>query len=106
MQGPFSLFQNLELGIVSIVDKCHYVVSWECVCKGLSEYSKRFMSYGHFSLSRDKQLHKLSQGDHSAHSENKPVASLLVDCSGSCNNRTLSEYNKRFMRYGHVSLTV
>ena len=54
--GPFSLFQNLELGKASTYDKCHFAISWarsclyQCVCKILSKYSIRFKSYGHFSL--------------------------------------------------------
>ena len=46
--GPFSLFQNLALGKASTNDKCHFATSWtrrrqyQCVCKILSKYSKRF----------------------------------------------------------------
>ena len=48
--GPFSLFQNLALGKASTDDKCHFVIPWDrsfqyqCVCKSLSKYSKRFKS--------------------------------------------------------------
>ena len=53
--GLFSLFQNLALGKASTNDKCHFTISWtrfrqyQCVCKILSKYSKRFTSYRHFS---------------------------------------------------------
>ena len=63
----FSLFQNLELGKASTADKCHFAISWarscqyQCVCESLSNYSKRFKSYGHFSLFvRGQNVHKLS----------------------------------------------
>ena len=48
--GPFSLFQNLALGKASTDDKCHFAIPWarscqyQCVCKILSKYSKRFKS--------------------------------------------------------------
>ena len=65
--GLFSLFQNLALGKVSTNDKCHFANSWtrcrqyQCVCKILSKYSKRFKSYLHFSRTgRWQNLHKQS----------------------------------------------
>ena len=48
--GPFSLFQNLNLGNASANPKWHLATSWatscqyHCVCKILSKYSKRFKS--------------------------------------------------------------
>ena len=51
--GPFSLFQNLALGKASTDDKCHFAISWirchqyQCKCKILSKYFKRFKSYRH-----------------------------------------------------------
>ena len=30
--GPFSLFQNLELGKASTDDKCHFAISWARFC--------------------------------------------------------------------------
>ena len=53
--GPFSLFQNLELGKASTYDKCHLAISlarscqYQYVCKSLSKYPKRFESCRHFS---------------------------------------------------------
>ena len=47
---PFSRFQNLALGKASTDDKCHFAIPWarscqyQCVCKILSKYSKRFKS--------------------------------------------------------------
>ena len=68
--GPFSLFQNLELGKSSTYDKYHFPISWDracqyqCVCKKLSNYSKRLKSHRHLSLFvqsvRVQNLHKLS----------------------------------------------
>ena len=48
---PFSLFQNLNLGKTSANPKWHLTISWatsyqyQCVCKVLSKYSKRFKSF-------------------------------------------------------------
>ena len=63
--GPFSLFQNLELGKASTDKKCQFSISWarscqyQCVCKILSKYSKRFKNYRHFSRTgRGQNLHK------------------------------------------------
>ena len=75
--GPLSLFQNLELGIVSAIAKCHFALSsarscrFQCVFKSLSKHFKRFnKSNDHLSLTvrghtsykqtRDILLHKLS----------------------------------------------
>ena len=59
--GPFSFFQTLTLGKASTGEKCHFAISWarcfqyQCVCKGLSKYSKWFTNYRHFrELSGDK----------------------------------------------------
>ena len=58
----FSLFQNLELGIASTNDNCHFAISSagsyqnQFLCKRLSNYSKPFMSYGLFSLFQNLQL--------------------------------------------------
>ena len=47
---PFSPFQNLALGKASTDDKCHFAIpsarscQYQCVCKILSKYSKRFKS--------------------------------------------------------------
>ena len=63
--GLYSLFQNLALGKASTNDKCHFAISWtrcrqyQCVCKILSKYSKRFKSYRNFSRTgRWQKLHK------------------------------------------------
>ena len=51
----FIFFQNLALGKASTNDIYHFATSWtrcrqyQCVCKILSKYSKRFKSYLHFS---------------------------------------------------------
>ena len=48
--APLSLFQNLALVKASTDDKCHFAIPWarscqyQCVCKILSKYSKRFKS--------------------------------------------------------------
>ena len=53
--GLFSRFQNLNRGNASPNPKWHLTISWatscqyQCVCKILSKYSKRFKSYRHFS---------------------------------------------------------
>ena len=60
--GPFTFFfQNLELGKALTDDKYNFSVSWartcqyQCVCKALSKYSKRFKSCGHFSRTVQEQ---------------------------------------------------
>ena len=65
--GLFSLFQNLALGKASTNDKCHFTISstrcrqYQCVCKILLKYSKRFKSYRHFTRTGwGQNLHKLS----------------------------------------------
>ena len=81
-----------DLGIASTDDKCHFAIpcaissQYQCVCKTLSKYSKRFKSYGHFSQSKptgDKQLHKR------AIIGTTPKVNLQLLCwstfSGSCN---------------------
>ena len=46
--GPFSLFQNLELGKGSSDKKCQFAISWarpcqyQCLRKSLSKYSTQF----------------------------------------------------------------
>ena len=53
-----SLFQNLNLSNASVNPKWHLTISWatscqyQCVCKILSKYSKRFKSYCHFFTNR------------------------------------------------------
>ena len=63
--GLFSLFQDLNLGNASANRKWHLTISlatscqYQCVCKILSKYSKRFKSYRHFSRTgRGQNLHK------------------------------------------------
>ena len=91
---PFSLFQNLELGKASVDDKFHFAISWarccqyQCVCKSLSKYSKRFNSFGHswafftFCLGTKSSQTVRWQNqmlDYRAHSENR------LTFLGSCN---------------------
>ena len=51
--GPFSLFQNLELGKASTDKKCQFAISWarscqyQCLRKSLSKYSTQ-LSHFHF----------------------------------------------------------
>ena len=66
--GLFSLFQNLNLGNASANPKWHLTIPWatpcqyQCVCKILSKYSKRFKSYQHFSrTARGQNVHKRSK---------------------------------------------
>ena len=59
--GLFSPFQNLNLGNASANLKWHLTIScqYQCVCRILSKYSKRFRSYRHFSRTGQGQnLHK------------------------------------------------
>ena len=51
--GPFSLFQNLELGKASTDKKCQFAISWarscqyQCLRKSLSKYSTQFKRKSH-----------------------------------------------------------
>ena len=64
------IFQFLELDLVNINvsdDKWHFAICWtrcrqyQCICKILWKYSKRFKNYRHFSRTgRWQKLHKLS----------------------------------------------
>ena len=61
----FSLFQNRNLGNASANPKWHLTISlatscqYQCVCKILSKYSKRFKSHQHFSWTGQGQnLHE------------------------------------------------
>ena len=63
--GLFSFFKNLKRSNASANPKWHLAISWatscqyQCVCKTLSKYSKRFKSYRHFSRTgRWQNLHK------------------------------------------------
>ena len=53
--GPFSHFQNSELGKGSSDNKCHFAIPWarscqyQCVCKILLKYSKRFKLWAFFA---------------------------------------------------------
>ena len=103
--GLFSLFQNLALGKTPTNDKCHFAISWrrcrqyQCVCKILSKYSKRFKSYRHLSRTgRGQNLHKLS-GDkikcfiigHSV----KVNLQFQLTFLGSCNDPKLADRQVR-----------
>ena len=56
--GPFSLFQNLNLGKTSTNPKCHLTISlatssqYQCVCKISSQHSSQFKRQGHFHFFR------------------------------------------------------
>ena len=56
--GPFSRFQNLELGKASTDKKCHFAISWarfcqyQCLRKSFSKYSTQFKRLGHFHFFR------------------------------------------------------
>ena len=64
--GPFSFFQNLELGKASTDKKCQFAISWDrscqyqCLCKSLSKYSTQFKR---FSLFQNLALVKASTDD-------------------------------------------
>ena len=92
---PFSIFQNLELSISSIKDKCHFAISsagssqYQFLYKSLSKYSNPYMSYGLFSRFQHLQLVIASTNDkyHLAISTARPCQyqpSASVDFLGSC----------------------
>ena len=85
--GLFSLFQNLGFGKASTNDKCHFAIAWtrcrqyQCACKMLSKYSKRFrvidIFYEQFG---DKIFTNCpvtkSMFDYKAHYESQPSVSV------------------------------
>ena len=114
--GLFSIFQNLNLGNASANPKWHLTISWatscqyQCVCKILSKYSKRFKSYRHFSrTSRLQNIHKLS-GDkikcliigHSMKFNFKFQLTFL----GSCNKRLYHDLNPRRSKGCHCNFPI
>ena len=66
--GPFSLFQNLELGKASTDKKCQFAISWvracqyQCLRKSLSKYSTQFKRRD-ISLFQNLALGKASTED-------------------------------------------
>ena len=101
--GLFSLFQNLNLGNASANPKWHLTIPWatscqyQCICKILSKYSKRFKSYRHFSQTgRGQNLHKQSKdkiftnSPRTKSSQTVRWQNQMFDC------RTLYEINFKF----------
>ena len=118
--GLFSLFQNLNLGNASANPKWHLTIPWatsclyQCVCKILLKYSKRFKSYRHFSRTgRWQNLHKqagdkikyqnLNLGNASANPKWDLTISWATSCQYQSVCKILSKYSKRFKSYRHFS---
>ena len=120
--GDTQLLQKLDLGLAATDSKCRFAVlqarscQFQCVCKILSKYSKRFKSYEHFcKLIGDTQLHKLT-GDTQllqkldlglAATDSKCRFTVLQarSCQFQCVCKILSKYSKRFKSYGHFPQT-
>ena len=103
--GPFSLFQNLELGKASTDEKCHFAISWarscqyQCLRKSLSKYSTQF-KIGLFSLFQNMALGKASTNDKC----NFGIS--WTRCRQyHCVCKILSKYSERFKSYRHFSRT-
>ena len=116
-----AIFTFLEFGLRHSLDrwKCLFAIPWarscqyQCACKIISKYSKRFNSYGHVHT----QLHKLTREKQLKSSEFGPrhIAStdenchfaihLARSCQYQCVCKKVSKYSKRFKSYGHYSQT-
>ena len=109
--GLFSLFQNLNLGNASANPKWYLSVSWatscqyQCVCKILSKYSKRFKSYRHFStfFTNRPASFSLFQNFNLCNASANPkwhwTISWATSCQYQCVCKILSKYSKRFKSY-------
>ena len=104
--GPFSLFQNLELGKASTDAKCHFATSWDRYCQYqyVCKISSQFCSVqeiGPFSLFQNLTLGKALTSDkcHFA-------ISWARCCQYQCVCKSLSKYSKKFTSYRHSSRTV
>ena len=99
--GPFSLFQNLELGKAWTNEKCHFAISWarscyyQSLCKSLSKYSIQFM----------RLFQNLSLVNASANPKWHLTISWATSCQYQCVCKILSKYSERFKSYRHFSWT-
>ena len=90
---------------ISWATSCQY----QCVCKILSKYSKRFKSYRHFStMFTNKPASKslfqnLNLGNASANPKLHLTISWAISCQYQCVCKILSKYSKRFKSYRHFT---
>ena len=90
--GLFSLFQNLNLGNASANPKWYLTISWatscqyQCVCKILSKYSKRFKRYWHIStfFTNRPALFSLFQNLNLGNASVNPKWHLTISWATSC----------------------
>ena len=115
--GLFSLFQDLNLGNASANPKSHLTTSWatscqyQCICKILSKYSKRFKSYRHFSTFFTNRpasfslFQNLNLGNASANPKCHFTITWATSCHYQCIFKILSKYSKWSKSYRHFSQT-
>ena len=85
---PFSLFQNLELGIASIDVKCHFAIFWARFGKILSKYTKRFKGF----------CQNLNLGRTSTYTKYHLTISLAASCQYQCVCKISAKYSSQFWR--------
>ena len=84
--GPFSLFQNLELGKVSTDDKYHFAISWGLELVNINVYAKVYQNipnclrvidiFTNSPVTKFSQTVRCQMFDYRAHSESQPSASV------------------------------
>ena len=95
--GPFSLFQNLELGKTSTNEKCHFAISWarscqyQCLRKKFIKIFHSVQEIGLFSL-----FQNLNLGNAPANPKWHLTISWGTSYQYQCVCKILSKYSKRF----------
>ena len=108
--GPFSLFSECGARQSLDRDKCHFAISWarscqyQCVCKSVSKYSKRFTSYWHFSLFSEFETTQILDQCQMTFDNllgvmmNGIWQSICLLLSITCVCKILTKYTKRFLQ--------
>ena len=102
--GPFSLFQNLELGKASTEEKCHFAISW-ARSSSISMFTQKFIKIFH---SRDRDIFTFSEFEprlrlgQSQMTFDNPLGYIL---SISMRMQNFIKIFQRFKSYRHFSRT-
>ena len=103
--GPFSLFQNLDLGKASTDEKCYFAISWARPCY-INVYAKIYQNIP--LSSRDRAIFTFSEFEprqRLGQSQMTLDNILATSCQYQCVCKILSKYSKRFKSYRHFSGT-
>ena len=94
--GPFSLFQNLELGKASTDEKYHVTISWVDLVN-INVYAKVYQNIP--LSSRDRAIFPFSEFEprqHLGQSKWHLTISWATSCQYHCVGKILSKYSKQF----------